>query len=87
MCEAEPEVEVCLDLQKTFESSSTIKIIYKARREKWEVGGEGKKREMGPAWNLGNFWAMPLDMRSKRWGVKPTSLAGEMQTVNSLRNQ
>lgn len=50
MGEVEPEVEVCLDLQKTFESSFTTKTIYKSREGEKRRGGkeEGEGTSMEP---------------------------------------
>lgn len=86
MGEVEPEVEVCLDLQKTFVSSSTSKIVYKARRESGEEVREGERRgdQHGTG---GNAMTCLWKREAKGEGVKPISLAGEMQTVNSLGNQ
>lgn len=60
----EPEDEVCLDLQKDFESSSTTKAVYKTRQR---GGGRGVRRERDRAWTWGS--AVPaLERRNKGGG-------------------
>lgn len=51
MGNVEPEDEVCLDLQKDFESSSTTKAVYKTRQR---GGGRGVRRERDLAWTWGS---------------------------------